>query len=178
MAVTRLVATTDAEPLADVLRRNRKAMAALEPKRPEAYFSAKGQRAIIQDALRRYEEGVSFPRVILGPDDSVVGRINLNEIVRGPSLKGVLGYYVDEAHQGRGLASTAVAEVVNLAFQRLGLHRIEAATRLDNAPSQRVLEKNDFTRFGVARDYLRLAGRWHDHVLYERIAGDSPSVEA
>ncbi|WP_146826934.1 GNAT family N-acetyltransferase [Aeromicrobium flavum] len=178
MAVTRLVATTDAEPLADVLRRNREAMAELEPNRPEVYFSAKGQRAIIQDALRRYEDGVSFPRVILGPDDSVVGRINLNEIVRGPSLKGALGYYVDEAEQGRGLATTAVAEVVNLAFVRLGLHRIEAATRLDNTSSQRVLEKNGFTRFGVARDYLRLAGRWHDHVLYERIAGDSPSVDA
>ncbi|MTB87089.1 GNAT family N-acetyltransferase [Aeromicrobium senzhongii] len=178
MAVTRLVATTDAEPLADVLRRNRKAMAELEPNRPEVYFSAKGQRAIIQDALRRYEDGVSFPRVIIGPDDEVVGRINLNEIVRGPSLKGVLGYYVDAAHQGRGLASAAVGEMVNLAFLRLGLHRIEAATRTDNASSQRVLEKNGFTQFGVARDYLRLAGQWHDHVLFERIMGDSPSVGA
>lgn len=172
MAVTRLVATTDAEALAGVLRRNREAMAELEPNRPEVYFTTKGQRAIVQDALRRYEDGVSFPRVIIGPDDSVVGRINLNEIVRGPSLKGVLGYYVDQAHQGQGLASAAVAEVVNLAFLRLGLHRIEAATRLDNSSSQRVLEKNGFARFGVARDYLRLAGRWHDHVLYERIAVD------
>ncbi|GAA2072400.1 GNAT family protein [Aeromicrobium tamlense] len=172
MAVTRLVATTDADALAGVLRRNREAWAGLEPRRPEVYFTTKGQRAIIQDALRRYEEGVSFPRVILGPDDSVVGRINLNEIVRGPSMKGVLGYYVDEAHQGRGLASTAVDEIVQLAFVRLGLHRIEAGTRVDNVSSQRVLEKNGFTRFGVARDYLRLAGTWHDHVLYERIAGD------
>ncbi len=172
MAVTRLVATTDAEALAGVLSRNRVAMAELEPTRPEVYFTARGQRAIIQDALRRYEEGVSFPRVILGPDDSVVGRINLNEIVRGPSLKGVLGYYVDAEQQGRGLASAAVDEIVGLAFVRLGLHRIEAATRVDNPASRRVLEKNRFIQFGVARDYLRLAGAWHEHVLYERIATD------
>ncbi len=172
MAVTRLVAATDAEALADVLRRNREAMSSIEPQRPPAYFTAKGQRAIIQDALRRYEEGASFPRVILAPDDSVAGRVNLNEIVRGPSMKGVLGYYVDEAHQGQGLASAAVDEIVQLAFVRLGLHRIEAGTRLDNHSSQRVLEKNGFVRFGVARDYLRLAGTWHDHVLYERIFGD------
>lgn len=172
MPVTRLVAAADAEALADVLTRNRTAMAELEPTRPEIYFTTKGQRAIIQDALRRYEDGVSFPRVVLSPDGDVVGRINLNEIVRGPSLKGVLGYYVDAAQQGRGLATAAVDEVVRLAFQRLGLHRIEAATRTDNAPSRRVLEKNGFTEFGLARDYLRLAGVWHDHVLYERINQD------
>lgn len=170
MAVTRLVHMTDAEALADILRRNRQAMAELEPRRPDVYFTPKGQRAIITEALRRYEDGTSFPRVILGPDDAVAGRINLNEIIRGPYLKGVLGYYVDSRMQGRGLATTAVEEVVGLAFLRLGLHRIEAATRLDNTSSQRVLEKNGFERFGLARDYLRLAGVWHDHVLYERIA--------
>lgn len=172
MPVTRLVALGDAEALADVLTRNRAAMSELEPTRPEVYFTAKGQRAIIHDALRRYEDGISFPRVILSPGGDVAGRINLNEIVRGPSLKGVLGYYVDGAQQGRGLASAAVDEVVRLAFLRLRLHRIEAATRLNNVASRRVLEKNGFSEFGVARDYLRLAGVWHDHVLYERINED------
>lgn len=172
MAVTRLVAATDAEALADVLRRNRDAMAGIEPRRPPAYFTAKGQHAIIQDALRRYADGLSFPRVILAPDDSVVGRVNLNEIALGPARRGVLGYYLDTAAQGQGLATEAVAEIVALAFSRLGLHRIEAATRLDNDASQRVLERNGFTRFGVARDYLRVGGQWRDHVLYERIHGD------
>ncbi|WP_313403926.1 GNAT family protein [Aeromicrobium sp.] len=172
MAVTRLVAATDAEALADVLRRNREAMSSIEPQRPPAYFTAKGQRAIIQDALRRYADGLSFPRVILAPDDSVVGRVNLNEIALGPARRGVLGYYLDAEAQGRGLATESVAEIVALAFGRLGLHRIEAATRLDNGASQRVLERNGFTRFGVAKDYLRVGGGWRDHVLYERIDGD------
>jgi ribosomal-protein-alanine N-acetyltransferase len=172
MAVTRLVAATDAEALADVLRRNREAMSSIEPQRPPAYFTAKGQRAIIQDALRRYADGLSFPRVILAPDDSVVGRVNLNEIALGPARRGVLGYYLDADAQGRGLATESVAEIVALAFGRLGLHRIEAATRLDNGASQRVLERNGFTRFGVAKDYLRVGGGWRDHVLYERIDGD------
>lgn len=169
MAVTRLVAITDAEALAAILVRNRAAMAALEPVRPDAYFTARGQRAIVQDALRRYEQGTALPRVILDADGAVAGRINVNEIVRGPQLKGVLGYYVDGARQGRGLATAAVGEVVDLAFGLLGLHRLEAGTKTDNVSSQRVLEKNGFTRFGLARHYLRLGGTWHDHVLFERI---------
>lgn len=172
MAVTRLVATSDAEALADVLTRNRDEMARFEPVRPEIYFSPRGQAAIIQDALRRFEAGVSVPRVVLSPDGDVVGRINLNEIVRGPSLKGVLGYYVDQLHQGQGLATAAVAEVMALGFGRHGLHRIEAGTRVDNVGSRRVLQKCGFIEFGIARDYLRLAGVWHDHVLYERLASD------
>ena len=58
MAVTRLVATTDADALAGVLSRNRQAWAGLEPKRPDAYFTAKGQRAIIQDARKSSGSGV------------------------------------------------------------------------------------------------------------------------
>jgi len=77
---------------------------------------------------------------------------------------------VDEAHNGRGLCTRAVAEVVAYAFGDLGLHRLEAGTLPDNRASQRVLEKNRFERFGLARRYLLICGEWRDHVLFERIA--------
>ena len=169
MPVTRLILPTDAEALADVLSRNQQAMVEVEPVRPDAYYTARGQFAIIQAALERHSAGLSLPRVILDGDE-VVGRVNINEIVRGPSMRGVIGYFVDGAVAGRGLASAAVDEAVRIAFGRLGLHRIEAGVKVGNDASARVLERNGFTRFGVARDYLKLAGRWHDHVLYEKIA--------
>jgi ribosomal-protein-alanine N-acetyltransferase len=50
------------------------------------------------------------------------------------------------------------------------LHRLEAGTLPDNFASQRVLEKNGFERFGLARRFLLIAGEWRDHVLFERIA--------
>jgi ribosomal-protein-alanine N-acetyltransferase len=33
-----------------------------------------------------------------------------------------------------------------------------------------VLEKNGFTRIGLARRYLHIAGEWRDHVLFELVA--------
>jgi ribosomal-protein-alanine N-acetyltransferase len=35
--------------------------------------------------------------------------------------------------------------------------------------SQRVLEHNGFLRFGLAPQYLRIAGRWQDHVLFQKL---------
>ena len=61
-------------------------------------------------------------------------------------------------------------DVDAVAFGLLRLHRIEAATMLSNIASIRVLESSGFTREGVARAYLKINGRWEDHLLYARVA--------
>ncbi len=38
--------------------------------------------------------------------------------------------------------------------------------------SQRVLERNGFTRIGMAPGYLQIAGRWQDHYLYQLLSTD------
>ncbi len=57
-----------------------------------------------------------------------------------------------------------------MAFDDLGLHRIQAGTLVDNVRSQRVLERNGFVRFGVAPAYLHIAGEWRDHALYQVVS--------
>ena len=56
---------------------------------------------------------------------------------------------------------------MHVAFAELGLHRIEAGTLLHNVASQRVLERNGFVRFGLAPAYLKIAGSWKDHAMYQ-----------
>jgi [ribosomal protein S5]-alanine N-acetyltransferase len=41
---------------------------------------------------------------------------------------------------------------------------LDTATLLHNTPSQRGLVRNGFRRFAVAEAYLKIAGRWQDHV--------------
>jgi ribosomal-protein-alanine N-acetyltransferase len=36
-----------------------------------------------------------------------------------------------------------------------------------------VLEHNGFESIGLARAYLRIAGRWQDHILYQLLDPDS-----
>lgn len=173
MGFSRLVTLQDVPVLAELHRVNRDFLAPFEPVRPDDYATVAGQRAVIEGALARYDQGSVLPHVILDASGQVVGRITLSEIVRGPFLSCSLGYWVSAAANGRGLATAAVRDMIGIAFTELGLHRIQAGTLLDNARSQRVLERNGFVRFGVAPQYLHIAGRWQDHALYQLIAGTS-----
>ena len=65
--------------------------------------------------------------------------------------------------------------MVGFAFDRLRLHRVQAAVMPRNTPSLRVLEKNGFRREGLAPSYLRINGEWEDHIIFARTAEDATS---
>lgn len=160
----RPVRPEDAEELAELYRANRAFLAPFEPVRPPEFFTASGQR----ERLERQHAAETHPFAILD-DGAIAGTINLSGIVRDSLQSGVVGYWIDRARNGRGLATGAVAEILAHAFDELDLHRVEAATLVDNLPSQRVLEKNRFERIGVARRYLRIDDEWRDFVLFQRL---------
>jgi [ribosomal protein S5]-alanine N-acetyltransferase len=167
MSVTRLVTLDDAPVLAELLHVNRDFLAPWEPIRADDYFTVEGQRVAIEAALERHQHGTALANVILDDSGHVVGRITLNEIVRGPFQSCSVGYWVSAAANGRGLATAAVSDIIGVAFEELRLHRIQASTGLRNIASQRVLERNGFVRFGVAPTYLNIAGTWQDSALYQ-----------
>jgi [ribosomal protein S5]-alanine N-acetyltransferase len=164
---TRLVTLDDAPVLAEQLRINRAFLAPWEPVRDDDYFTVAGQSAVLASALARYEQGTALPSVILDESGRVVGRITLSDIVRGSFQSCHLGYWLGSAENGRGLATSAVRDIIRVAFEELALHRIQAGTLLHNVRSQRVLERNGFVRFGVAPSYLKIDGEWQDHALYQ-----------
>ncbi|MFJ4296180.1 GNAT family N-acetyltransferase [Curtobacterium sp. NPDC089689] len=89
-----------------------------------------------------------------------------------------MGYWVRGDRLRRGHATTAVRLAVAHAFGRLGLHRVQAETLPENVASQRVLERNGFVRFGTAPEYLRIAGEWRDHVMFQVLAPGPSSSSA
>ena len=124
-------------------------------------------RAVLQHR-REWKHGQTFVLVIAPRDNErrVIGRIALGGVMRGAFQNAYLGYWIDEQHQGRGLATEAVLATTTFAFSAANLHRIQAAVMPHNGGSIRVLEKAGFRREGLAERYLYIAGRWEDHVLY------------
>jgi ribosomal-protein-alanine N-acetyltransferase len=167
----RPLTTDDAVALAALLERNREFLRPFEPERPPGFYTVEAQHERMGVFEHQWETGTGYAYAILDGGE-LAGTIALSNVTRGIFENANVGYWVDEARTGRGLASRAVAEVAEEAFGRLGLHRLEAGTLVDNLASQRVLEKNRFTRIGVARGYLRIAGAWRDHVLYQRTVED------
>jgi [ribosomal protein S5]-alanine N-acetyltransferase len=99
-------------------------------------------------------------------DMALVGGITLSNVRRGVAQAVSLGYWIGARYAGQGLMTDAVQAVVPFVFDRLRLHRIEAACLPNNAASVRVLEKVGFQREGLARKYLCINGVWQDHVLF------------
>ena len=163
----RPVLPEDGEELAALYLANREFLAPFEPVRPPEFFTADGQR----ERLQRQLDGETYPFAIVD-NGTIAGTINLFGIVRESLQSGVIGYWVDGARKGRGLATGAVGEILAYAFGELDLHRVEAATVVDNVPSQRVLEKSGFERIGLARRYLRIDDEWRDFFLFQRLADD------
>lgn len=162
----------DAAELASAYARNREHLAPWEPVRDDDFFTEPGQASAVAAQLASVRAGLSVAWV-LTTEGRVVGRVNLNNIVLGVLRSASVGYWVDQDHQGRGLATGAVRFVVEAARAR-GLHRLEAGTLLHNHASQRVLAACGFGYYGTAERYLFIAGRWQDHKLYQLLLHDRP----
>jgi ribosomal-protein-alanine N-acetyltransferase len=162
----RLPAKEDAEAFLDLVVRNRDYFRPYEPRRPSSYFTLGGQREQISAAQRQAETGERFEFGIFERGGRLVGRISLGGISRGALQNAYLGYGIDVNHSGRGYATQAVRLTVRVAFDDLGLHRVQAAVVPENTASARVLEKVGFREEGLARRYLFLDGQWKDHRMF------------
>ncbi|HKB20421.1 MAG TPA: GNAT family protein [Gaiellaceae bacterium] len=158
----RRLTADDADELAALLLANRAYLAPFGPTHDERFYTVERQ-------LERLEREDKDGFAILD-DGRIAGTVSLSNIVRGPLQSANLGYWVAERVTGRGLATGAVGEVIDVAFGELGLHRLEAGTLLDNLASQRVLAKNGFEPIGIARGYLHIGGEWRDHMLFQLLA--------
>jgi [ribosomal protein S5]-alanine N-acetyltransferase len=163
----------DAPALAAAYVRNREHLARWDPERPAEFYTEAGQLLEVEQRLEMQERGLFALYVVVGPDGDVAGRANIQNIVRGSMHGGVLGYWVDHAHLRRGLATAAVEFLEDEAL-RLGLHRLEAGTMVENDASQRVLRARGFEQYGVAPGLLWIGGAWRDHVLFQKLLHDDP----
>ncbi|OUE25472.1 putative ribosomal N-acetyltransferase YdaF [Clavibacter michiganensis] len=169
----RLLTPDDAPALSALRLRSRAFLAPWEPIRHPDHDTPAGQRADVEAALAQHARGQGVPLAILDDDGSVAGRVSVNSIVRGAFESCAMGYWLAADRTGRGLATEAVRAAVAVAFGELGRHRVEAGTLGHNAASQAVLARCGFTRYGLAPRYLRIAGEWQDHVLFQRLADDA-----
>jgi len=117
------------------------------------------------DELLERQAGSDFEGFLIRrvDDDALVGVCNLSQIVRRDFQSAFIGYAAVEEFQGRGLMREGLGLVLDDAFGRLGLHRVEANVQPGNAASRALVERLGFVREGFSENYLRVAGRWRDH---------------
>jgi ribosomal-protein-alanine N-acetyltransferase len=80
--------------------------------------------------------------------------------------QGSVGYALWREQWGRGLATEAATAMLDLGFERLGLHRIEATIEPDNSASVRVAEKLGMRLEGRMKERFSTPDGWRDSLLY------------
>jgi ribosomal-protein-alanine N-acetyltransferase len=143
-----------------------------EPIWPPDALSRASFRARVARYAEDWRTDQAYNFFIFAPDETLVGGIGLSNVRRGVSESASLGYWVGEPFARRGYMTAALPLVIDFAFERLGLHRLEAACLPSNIPSQSLLLKAGFRREGCAREYLCIAGKWQDHLLFAILRAD------
>jgi len=159
-AVVRSYALGDAEALFDLIDANRDHL------RPWMIWeqTTKGvdeTRTFIQSCL---DEPVSIEGNGIWVDGELAGGIGLD--IDTLSNSGEIGYWLAKPYEGRGIVTRACERFFDMAFDELGLHRMELQAASGNLRSRAVAGRLGMHEEGVARDGIRVADGYLDSVQY------------
>lgn len=126
-----------------------------------------------RELARQGRSGRSIPLAI-EYRGRLAGQVTVGGILWGSLRSGGVGYWVDRAVAGRGIAPLAVAMVADHCFGTVGLHRLEVNIRPENAASLRVVAKLGLREEGLRRRYLHIDGAWRDHRSFAVTAEEVP----
>ena len=115
--------------------------------------------------------------ILRNGDDALAGTATLGNIAHGNLNGAYLGYDAFAPYEGQGYMTEGIGLLLRYAFGPLGLHRVEANIQPENARSIALVERLGFRREGYSPRYLKIGGRWRDHVRYALLAeefGASP----
>ncbi|MFP7731970.1 GNAT family N-acetyltransferase [Priestia aryabhattai] len=132
--------------------------------REDSFYTLEGQ----VEKIKRHEENRKNDQeyyfgLFQKENNKLIGTISLFQVMRGSLQSAFIGYFLDQNYNGKGYATEAVKALVDYAFNKLHLHRIEAGVMPRNMSSQRVLEKAGFHSEGIARKNVNINGIWEDH---------------
>jgi len=116
--------------------------------------SVQESRQIIHSLfLKRPEKGLPEPyALVLKENRKMIGTCDIHNIDRFGS--GEIGYVINRKYWNHGYVTEACQKLIELAFQHIGMRRIEIIHAVENLRSQRVIEKCGFVLEGVRRQYL------------------------
>jgi ribosomal-protein-alanine N-acetyltransferase len=142
----------------------------LSPWEPSWDASSCSRRAFMRylknsSYLANIDRAYSF-LIFKDEDKDLIGGINVFNVRRGVSQSASLGYWVGKKFSRKGYMNEALEILLPSLFIDLRLNRIEAATLKNNIASRGLLEKIGFVKEGICRSYLKINGKWEDHVLY------------
>jgi ribosomal-protein-alanine N-acetyltransferase len=143
---------------------NRRVWANLRDRFPHPY-TQRDAEAWIRHCLRTVP-ATDFAIEVNGEAAGGIGIVPQQDVER---ISAELGYWLGEAHWGRGIMSAAVSAFAPWALEHYGLERLYASVFEFNRPSARVLERSGFACEARMKRAALKEGRVIDQLLYARV---------
>lgn len=89
--------------------------------------------------------------IALKQENKIIGAIGIHHIEYNQG-KAAIGYWLGTKHHNQGYGSEALKAVINFAFNKLKLRRLEAGVYTGNNPSSALLERFGFKKEGLKRE--------------------------
>lgn len=118
---------------------------------------------------RGFERAAREGRVVpfaVAADDVLVGQMHLFDIIWGSRWTACAGYWLDREATGRGIATWALAMLLDHGLQTIGLHRLEVHIRPENVASLAVARRLGLREEGLRTGLIHVDGAWRDHVTF------------
>jgi len=167
---------SDFQNWAELRTSSREFLTPWEPTWPRDDLSKSSFRRRLKRYGRDMRDDLAYPFFLFEIDsDNIIGGLTLSNVRRGVAQTCALGYWIGAPYAGKGHMTAAVTAIIPYVFKTLQLHRLEAACLPFNEASVRLLKRSGFNEEGYARRYLRINGKWQDHLLFGLIADDMNS---
>lgn len=152
-------------------RRNREAFAPFDPLKEASFYTEAGQNQLLEGDVEQAEADLRYRFFAVQPrhPGKIVAMVCLDCVVRGAFQSSFISYKVDHTLWGRGYGAETIGAAADWGFRTLGLHRIEANIMPRNLASRRAAEKAGFQEEGLSKQYLKINGRWEDHLHLVRL---------
>ncbi|MEM1109869.1 MAG: GNAT family N-acetyltransferase [Planctomycetota bacterium] len=135
----------------------------------EATKSMEDIKRVKRESIKKYAERSQLA-VHIFENERIVGAVGLHDL-NNPNGSAELGYWLDEAEQGRGLVTRSAKALLDYAFAEYGLHRVYLTADAQNARSIAVAERLGMRREGEMKQDVKMPGiGYRDSVLYAVLA--------
>lgn len=139
--------------------------------------TAEDSAGFIQSSLSAYEKNGNHPQAAaIIYKGKIAGTIGFNEISRIHKI-GVIGYWLGEKYQGKGIMNRAFSALIEYGFSEAGLNRIEVRAAAGNMKSRALPKRHGFTEEGIIRDAEWLYDHYVDHKVYGLLKKEYTSRE-
>lgn len=87
-----------------------------------------------------------------------------------------IGYWISKDYESKGIITKSCQKLIDYAFDKLGMNRIEIRCATENTRSRAIPERLNFKLEGVSRQSTWRNGRFYDTAIYGILAEERENI--